>query len=179
MRVRLQKVVAHLGMTSGLPDDSIEHLKSLCSALSESAGRESITDLLLDPAARIQGPLSDEDIEKFHASMVSYIRIIFFEIVRVQYWRHISDGKIPRQSFSSKFLLHSIDIALNTCSNGLQTLEGCSEDWFCVEEAINADESLFISVLAFLDSITPEWFTQFRYIAGWAISRKTKRAVYM
>lgn len=45
--------------------------------------------------------------------LLAYVRTVFLEIVRVEYWRRIEDGRLPRSSQSTQALLYSIDNALD------------------------------------------------------------------
>ena len=179
MRTKMHNSLEHLAMVSGLTDDSIEYLKSTCSVFTEPE-RLSVSEMFFDPAAR-SGLSNLQDIQcaHLHERLLVHIRIIFYEIVRAQYWGHITAGKIPRESYSSKVLLYSIDIALNNCKNDSLKTKGCSGDWFYIEEVIHSNEKLFLSIMAFLDRITPQFCNYFRYLSGWSLSRKTKRAVYL
>ena len=113
-----------------------------------------------------------------HDDLLAYIRTIFSEIVRVRYWHHIQEGKLPRLSFSAQFLLYSIDVALDDVYNK-KNPDSCSVDWDCVEDAILKNENFILQVLSFLDRNSPSWLTRFRYLYGWINARRNKRAVYI
>jgi NhaP-type Na+/H+ or K+/H+ antiporter len=53
------------------------------------------------------------DEDALFSDLQAYIRAVFLEIVRVQYWRHIEAGKLPRESYATQSLLYSIEIALD------------------------------------------------------------------
>jgi hypothetical protein len=55
---------------------------------------------------------------------LTYVRSVFLEIVRVQYWQSIEAGKLPRQCFSAQFLLYTIDFGLDNASK-----EVGAQDW--------------------------------------------------
>jgi NhaP-type Na+/H+ or K+/H+ antiporter len=42
-----------------------------------------------------------------------YVRTVFLEILRAQYWKYIEDGKLPRESYATQTLLYSIENALD------------------------------------------------------------------
>lgn len=42
-----------------------------------------------------------------------YVRSIFLEIVRVQYWKQIECGKLPREGYATETMLYSIEYALD------------------------------------------------------------------
>ena len=45
--------------------------------------------------------------------LLSYVRTVFLSIVRVEYWRRIDDGSLPREGPAAQSLLYSIDNALD------------------------------------------------------------------
>jgi NhaP-type Na+/H+ or K+/H+ antiporter len=45
--------------------------------------------------------------------LLAYVRTVFLEIVRVEYWKRIEDGRLPRQAYATQTLLYSIDNALD------------------------------------------------------------------
>ena len=55
----------------------------------------------------------NRDQDGIFSDLQAYIRAVFLEIVRVQYWQHIEAGKLPRESYATQSLLYSIDIALD------------------------------------------------------------------
>ena len=116
-----------------------------------------------------------------HAELLSYIRTIFLEIVRVRYWHHIHDGKLPRLSFSSQFLLYSIDVGLNTVNDtdDANRRANCTYDWLCIKQEIDTNERWLLALLAFFDRIVPSGVTYFKYLFGWVRARRDKRVVYM
>lgn len=65
--------------------------------------------------------------------VLSYVRSVFLEIVRAQYWHEIESGRLPRLSHSAQFLLYSIDV-------GLDHLEETSgaQDWTCIKKEIES-----------------------------------------
>jgi hypothetical protein len=74
------------------------------------------------------------------------------EIVRVRYWHHIEEGRLPRESFSAKFLLYSVDVGMDTGSIA-------AGDWQIIEEEI--DHAPFL--LRFLNMVEdncPSWLSR-------------------
>eukprot|EP00602_Paraphysomonas_sp_CaronLab_P003317 CAMPEP_0185020046 /NCGR_PEP_ID=MMETSP1103-20130426/2634_1 /TAXON_ID=36769 /ORGANISM="Paraphysomonas bandaiensis, Strain Caron Lab Isolate" /LENGTH=750 /DNA_ID=CAMNT_0027550689 /DNA_START=247 /DNA_END=2499 /DNA_ORIENTATION=- len=47
------------------------------------------------------------------SDLLAYVRTVFLEIVRVEYWRRIEDGRLPREANATQTLLYSIDNALD------------------------------------------------------------------
>lgn len=45
--------------------------------------------------------------------LLAYVRTVFLEIVRVEYWKRIEDGRLPREAYATQTLLYSIDNALD------------------------------------------------------------------
>ncbi len=132
MKLKMENVLEHFVMKSGLRSDSIEHLKSMCSVFFEP-DRMSITDMYFDPTARSQlSRLQGIENVGLHDRLLLHIRVIFYEIVRAQYWGHIADGKVPRQSYASSILLYSIDIALDSCKYNCLKDSDCLDDWFYI-----------------------------------------------
>jgi len=120
--------------------------------------------------------------EFVHEDLMAYIRTIFLQIVRVRYWHHISEGKLPRLSFSAQSLLYSIDVGLDSVYRPYSPAsDQFTDDWLYIKETITNDEKLLLSTLGFLDQITPSCMNMgyFRYRYGWASARKDKRSVYM
>lgn len=62
---------------------------------------------------------SNEPVMK---ELQAYIKTVFLEIVRVQYWKQISAGKLPRESYATQTLLYSIENALDRTHKVLKEL---------------------------------------------------------
>jgi polyhydroxyalkanoate synthesis regulator phasin len=121
-------------------------------------------------------------VEFVHEDLMAYIRTIFLQIVRVRYWHHISEGKLPRLSFSAQTLLYSIDVGLDNVQRCYKPgLDNFSDDWIYIKKTISSDEKLLLSILSFFDQLIPDClnFGTFRYNYGWASARRDKRSVYM
>jgi hypothetical protein len=85
--------------------------------------------------------------------VVSYIRTVFLEIVRVEYWRCIESGRLPRNSFSAKYLLYSIDVGLDY----VKDMKKGFRDWDCIEQELSA-MPWNIRILLLVEAITPNFF---------------------
>jgi hypothetical protein len=66
-------------------------------------------------------------------ALLAYVRATFLSMVRVHYWHDIEQGKLPRKSKSGKFLLYSIDVALDEVN-----MESGGRDWICVEAKLDS-----------------------------------------
>jgi len=103
--------------------------------------------------------------------LLTYVRAVFLEIVRVRYWHDIERGKIPRLSHSAKFLLYSIEVGADKVVE-----DRGAQDWLLVNSEIT-EQPLSIRLLSFLDATLPG--TYFTYYLGKLEARREKRAVYM
>jgi hypothetical protein len=72
---------------------------------SERAARYSTMSTLLDPTRRKGNKINKE--------MLAYVRTLFLEIVRVKYWKLIENGKLPRNCYSTQYLLYSVDVGID------------------------------------------------------------------
>ena len=64
--------------------------------------------------------------------LITKFRIVFLEVLRKCFHRHIHQGRLPRGSQAALVLLNSIDIGLQTVhTDGLQ-------DWDAVQQSINS-----------------------------------------
>lgn len=103
---------------------------------------------LLDPHKR--------KTTKIIPEMLSHVRTVFLEIVRVQYWKLIESGKLPRNCSSAFFLLYTVDVGIDEAKDLKDTgkkksqLEREAEmdyyeeknpdglaDWKCIQEDID------------------------------------------
>jgi hypothetical protein len=107
--------------------------------------------------------------------LLSYVRAIFLEILRVRYWHDIEKGKIPRQSHSAKFLLYSVEVAVDKVEEDTGSL-----DWRVIRREIT-ELPLSIRMLAYFDEsfshAGPLGYST--YYLGKLEARREKRAVYM
>ena len=73
--------------------------------------------------------------------VLQYVRAIFLGIVRIEYWKSIESGKMPREAVYTNNLLYSIDTALD------RVHKRKLRDW----ESLCADMTLAPWTLSFLD----------------------------
>jgi NhaP-type Na+/H+ or K+/H+ antiporter len=105
--------------------------------------------------------------------VLSFVRTIFLEIVRVNYWHDIESGKVPRLSFSARFLLYSIDVGLDVVSKPHM----CLQDWACIEYELDRTPFL-IRRLTAIERLLPLDSYITRVLARLE-GRREKRMVYM
>ena len=80
----------------------------------ERRARYSNMSSLLDPTKRRNNQIN--------AEMLSHVRTVFLEIVRVKYWNLIEGGKLPRHCRSAQFLLYSVDVGLDQAQHNPTSL---------------------------------------------------------
>ncbi len=103
--------------------------------------------------------------------LLTYVRAIFLEILRVRYWHDIERGKLPRQSHSAKYLLYSVEVGVDEVDQELG-----ARDWNCINHEI-VNQPLSIRILSSVDTFLPN--TYGTYYLGKLEARREKRAVYM
>ena len=106
--------------------------------------------------------------------LLSYVRSIFLEMVRVRYWRDIEHAKLPRLSFSAQFLLYSVEVGLDQVEE-----EAGTPDWACIEHEI-LRTPFVLRLMEFVEHYLPCGLNKYlsRRIALYEANRE-KRAVYM
>jgi hypothetical protein len=106
--------------------------------------------------------------------LLAYVRSTFLSMVRVHYWHDIEQGKLPRKSKSGKFLLYSIEVALDEVN-----LEAGGRDWACVESKLDKVPHE-IQLLTWWEEHVPDtWFTYpSRYLNKLECTRE-ERTVYI
>jgi NhaP-type Na+/H+ or K+/H+ antiporter len=115
--------------------------------------------------------------------LLSYIRSIYFEIVRVKYWQFIESGKLPRLSFAAQFLLYTIEVAVDNANMNMEKnnpKEVISTDWLQIESTI-LFRSKMMKWLHSCEKYLP-WFCSFPPIVStlsFLETRKEKREVYV
>lgn len=117
LRHRLMNEVRHFQKDLHIADidDIIKY-----NTLLQNEARDSIADK--DESARLNS-LSVGGIDRtlsrrtsnspILSDLLMYVRTVFLEIVRVEYWHRIEDGRLPRQTSATQSLLYSIDNALD------------------------------------------------------------------
>jgi hypothetical protein len=110
LRDRLMKEVRHLQKDLHIEDatDITKHN----SLLSESEGSRQ-NSRALSTATRERAFSKRTSQSEVMKDLLAYVRTVFLEIVRVEYWRRIEDGRLPRQAYATQTLLYSIDNALD------------------------------------------------------------------
>lgn len=109
--------------------------------------------------------------------LLAYVRTVFLELCRVQYWKMIQSNKLPRASHSSKFLLYSIDVGLDDTQDLVDGLR----DWHCICAHLD-HVSPHIRILAFIEGMLPRNACSGSVFASWLaffVTRREKRAVYI
>lgn len=121
----------------------------------ERRARYSNMSSLLDPTKRKNNQIN--------AEMLSHVRTVFLEIVRVKYWNLIEGGKLPRHCRSAQFLLYSVDVGLDQAQHNPTSLLEQQElpefsdglgDWKVIEDDINGIP-WFHRLLAFMEAYVP------------------------
>jgi NhaP-type Na+/H+ or K+/H+ antiporter len=107
-------------------EDDVPHSSSSSPAPSATS-RVSRKALLRRSFSRRSG--TDEPAD----DLLGYIRTIFLDIIRVEYWRRIGNGRLPRFSNSTEMLLYSIDSALDSVNKKLS-------DWDCLLREMDLPE---------------------------------------
>lgn len=107
--------------------------------------------------------------------LLTYVRAIFLEILRVRYWHDIERGKIPRLCHSAKFLLYSIEVGVDEVEQDTGV-----RDWRVIKKEIT-EQPLSIRILSYLDENIPHscMLGYSTYYLGKLEARREKRAVYM
>ncbi len=163
----------------------------------DRAARYSTMSTLLDPTRR-----KGNDINK---EMLSYVRTLFLEIVRVKYWKLIESGKLPRNSHSSQFLLYSVDVGIdeatynptkptgdynygrafgsraNSTASSVTDRNDGLMDWACIEEDIDKNNMFGRKTLVWWEAFMPWWLGSglASSILEWRDSDLETRQVYM
>ena len=106
--------------------------------------------------------------------LVAYVRTVFLEIVRVKYWKLIEAGNLPRLSHSAQYLLYSLDVGIDKCSDAAG-----AQDWAAIEAEIT-EPPLYLQSLLLLERLLPRGCSSpVSRLVGRLEARKDKRAVYM
>lgn len=101
-------------------------------------------------------------------NLQAYIRTVFLDIVRVQYWKHIEAGKLPRESYATQTLLYSIEIGLD-----LKHEEILRDYAYLVHELDSAARQ--VKLLSHIPECTP----YLGHMTDVLASRNEKRAIYV
>jgi NhaP-type Na+/H+ or K+/H+ antiporter len=115
--------------------------------------------------------------------LLTYIRSIYFEIVRVKYWQFIESGKLPRLSFAAQFLLYTIEVAVDNADMNMEkknAKEIISDDWLQIESTI-LFRSKWMKWLQSCEKSLPRFcsFPPIVSTLSFLETRKEKREVYV
>jgi hypothetical protein len=117
-------------------------------------------------------PSEETSLKRQLASdFLNYHRTVFLEIVRARYWKDIDSGRLPRNSLSARFLLHSIDVGLDNIAAATEL-----KDWDWIEKNLYR-QPWFLWLLAYVGS----WLNS-ATIAEYLVyfeARWKKRVVYV
>ena len=106
--------------------------------------------------------------------LLAYVRSTFLSMVRVHYWHDIEQGKLPRKSKSGKFLLYSVEVALDEVN-----MEAGGRDWACVESKLDSVPHEVKALTWMEDNIPENWCTYpSRYLNKLECNRE-ERTVYI
>ena len=83
--------------------------------------------------------------------LLSYVRAVFLEIVKVRYWHDIERGILPRLSHSATYLLYSVEVGLDqvTEQDSGHSATACG-DWKVLLDKITT-KPLYLKALAYWD----------------------------
>lgn len=83
--------------------------------------------------------------------LLSYVRAVFLEIVKVRYWHDIERGILPRLSHSATYLLYSVEVGLDqvTEQDSGHNATACG-DWKVLLDKITT-KPLYLKALAYWD----------------------------
>ena len=116
LRQRLLKEVRHFQKDMHIddPENIIKH-----NSLLQHEARESVANRDETRRSSSLGTMGDRTLSKrtsqcaVMVDLLAYVRTVFLEIVRVEYWHRIEDGRLPREASATQSLLYSIDNALD------------------------------------------------------------------
>ena len=201
IRYKMEKILNEVTKSMDFTDDRSGKVRSALRMFDIddeiSLENESMSEWLFDPARTVMqtvvtstGGKSTEGVKNgsegstlLNAELLAYIRTIFLEIVRVSYWDYVHEGKLPRQSFATRFLLYSIDEGLSCVQdkNGLYYCS-CADfafDWVCIGKEVKTNEKLGLKFLSFCDWLSPSSVKIFKVYHSWLRARREIRIVYM
>eukprot|EP01041_Mallomonas_annulata_P003036 gene3036-5952_t len=83
-----------------------------------------------------------DDTTSINLSLLVHVRAAFLNVVRAVYWKHIEEGKLPRNSASALALLYSIDVGHDTVHTpGLQ-------DWDALQPSLTLSAYMWLLYIA-------------------------------
>lgn len=123
----------------------------------------------------LSGPIIMSGMDRLSNNASILMRRVFLDIVKAKYWKFICSGKLPRLSYSSQFLLYSIEVANDQ-------IEMDCVDWKYIENFIVVPPKI-LKLLNFLESSLPHWLAYHVLRLHYWIARiefiRRKRAVYI
>jgi hypothetical protein len=105
--------------------------------------------------------------------VLSSVRAVFLEIVRVKYWEYIESGKLPRLSKSTQTLLYTVDVGCDE----VERKDG-ARDWVCLEQELDGPWPVAKALMILEQRVPfcfPEWTS---YMLSRHEARLDKRSVY-
>lgn len=141
----------------GIPEneevDSIEMLEAGHTRPANRSRGSSTAAAAASPQKRRVSLSGRDPSSPISPQLLAYVRSTFLSMVRVHYWHDIEQGKLPRKSKSGKFLLYSVEVALDEVEE-----EAGGRDWACVEDKLDHIPH-DIQVMTYLEEKLPEgWF---------------------
>lgn len=113
LRGRLMKQVKHLQKDLHIDDiNDITKHNTLLSVPDDLRGSKTERSLSVTQANERSFSKRNSQSSLMN-DLLAYVRTVFLEIVRVEYWKRIEDGRLPRQAYATQTLLYSIDNALD------------------------------------------------------------------
>ena len=108
--------------------------------------------------------------------LLAYVRTVFLELCRVKYWHMIEIGKIPRTSWSARFLLYTIEVGIDDVRGVVDGLK----DYAVIEQNLEHID-LYIRVLTWLIHAFPKAWRLKRWsqMLAFLLARREKRSVYV
>lgn len=94
----------------------------------------SLTQYISQQRRQEEVKAADGKIREISWELVGYYRTIFLSIVRTRYWKDIQQGRLPRYSPTSLFLLYSIDVGLD----GAMIPD--TQDWTAIQEELDTNK---------------------------------------
>jgi hypothetical protein len=135
--------------------------------------------------ARSQRPGGAEAVELI-PDLLEFVRTLFLDIVRSQYWDLIAQSKLPRASYAVRFLLYSIDVGLDAVAEDSRASMGqraggavdYTADFAVVLTELRAEPAR-ISALKFFEALGAScWGALDRVLAAHE-ARRDKRMCYI
>ena len=85
--------------------------------------------------------------KEVNLKLMKHVRVVFLDVLRVTYWQHINEGKIPRSSPTALNLLASLDYALSASNNDKKGLH----DWEYLNRKLQSTSSWYHTAATSID----------------------------